>query len=501
MPGRKICPKQEKVYMTCRSNGLTQETSALKAGFSIRSGRNIEKKKDSKGTEKGPRPWRTRTTALTSIFESEIEPLLIASPSLSCTMILEHIQDKLGGEAFPRSLERTLQRMVHDWRVLHGPAKQAIFRQTHLPGEQGLSDFTQLKNVSITIQGQPFAHLLYHFRLAYSGWSYIEVIEGFESFAALSTGFQNAVQAFGAVPKEHRTDSLSAAFRNCEAGTKEDQTTLYEELAREYGFKPSRNNRGVAHENGSIESPHGHIKSRIKHSLSLRKSCDFESIEEYRKFIAQTISRHNDRNAKNIEEERAAMLPLPKHRSIEYKSLRTKVLTTSTIQITTTVYSVPSQFIGRILVVHVYHNRLKLYWKGALILEVPRVFGRGSLRRAQCIDYKHLIPSLVAKPRAFASSQLRESILPSPEYRALWKTIVSRMERHAASHLMVGLLNIAAKKDCEVPLEQAVSKIFQEGHVPDLRRLEAEWGLVPHKEVYIPPLQHPLLEYDQFMPA
>jgi hypothetical protein len=35
---------------------------------------------------------------------------------------------------------------------------------------------------------------------------------------------------------------------------------------------PTRNNRGVAHENGSIESPHGHLKRAIEDALLLRES-------------------------------------------------------------------------------------------------------------------------------------------------------------------------------------------------------------------------------------
>jgi hypothetical protein len=33
---------------------------------------------------------------------------------------------------------------------------------------------------------------------------------------------------------------------------------------------PSRNNRGLAHENGAIESPHGHLKKAIEDELLLR---------------------------------------------------------------------------------------------------------------------------------------------------------------------------------------------------------------------------------------
>jgi hypothetical protein len=95
------------------------------------------------------------------------------------------------------------------------PAKEVMFRQTKEPGRLGLSDFTVLKKATITLAGDKFDHRLFHYRLAYSGWCYVKVICGGESFTALSTGLQNALWRSGGAPQEHRTDSLSAAFNNC----------------------------------------------------------------------------------------------------------------------------------------------------------------------------------------------------------------------------------------------------------------------------------------------
>ena len=38
-----------------------------------------------------------------------------------------------------------------------------------------------------------------------------------------------------------------------------DLTRRYDALCAHYGMQPTRNNRGVAHENGAIESVHGHL--------------------------------------------------------------------------------------------------------------------------------------------------------------------------------------------------------------------------------------------------
>src|SRR5262245_16417158 len=85
-------------------------------------------------------------------------------------------------------------------------------------------------DLGISIAGEPLAHKLYHFRLAYSGWQHAHVVLGGESFVALSEGLQNALWVLGAVPKHHRSDSLSAAFRNLSPNAQEDLTQRYEEL-------------------------------------------------------------------------------------------------------------------------------------------------------------------------------------------------------------------------------------------------------------------------------
>jgi hypothetical protein len=55
-------------------------------------------------------------------------------------------------------------------------------------------------------------------------------------------------------------------------------TRRYGELVAHYGMAPSRNNAGVAHENGAIESPHDHLKKALQDALLLRGSRDFADL-------------------------------------------------------------------------------------------------------------------------------------------------------------------------------------------------------------------------------
>ena len=109
-----------------------------------------------------------------------------------------------------------------------------------------------------------------------------------------------------------RRDSLSAAFRNLGADAKEDLTKRYEAFcAHSHGMTPTRNNPGVSHENGSIESAHGHLKRALADALLLRASRDFDDLPAWRGFVDDIVGRGNLRNAKRIDQERMALNKLP----------------------------------------------------------------------------------------------------------------------------------------------------------------------------------------------
>lgn len=122
-------------------------------------------------------------------------------------------------------------------------------------------------------------------------------------------------------PREHRSDSLSAAFRNldADAGAAEDQTRRYEALCMHYGMTPTRNNRGVAHENGSVEGSHGHLKRALRQMLLLRGSSDFTHLADYRRFADEVVRRANAGRRKLLEIERGALQPLPPRRTDDFE--------------------------------------------------------------------------------------------------------------------------------------------------------------------------------------
>ena len=57
----------------------------------------------------------------------------------------------------------------------------------------GLSDFTNMADLGVTVAGERLDHRLYHFRLAYSGFEHAHVILGGESYVRLAGRFHNAL--------------------------------------------------------------------------------------------------------------------------------------------------------------------------------------------------------------------------------------------------------------------------------------------------------------------
>lgn len=66
------------------------------------------------------------------------------------------------------------------------------------------------------------------------------------------------------MPQLHRTDSLSAAFRNLDADARADVTPQYDALCEHYGMEPTNNNTGIAHENGAVETIAGLRRTKLR---------------------------------------------------------------------------------------------------------------------------------------------------------------------------------------------------------------------------------------------
>ncbi len=481
-----ITDQQYRLYMTHRQNGLSQSTAAAKAGFSERTARRLQKAAMPPSARRRRRTYRTREDPFAEVWESELVPRLEEHPKMQAMSLLEELQRRYP-EAYPDQLLRTLQRRVTQWRAMYGPERELIFRQEHPPGRQGLSDFTNGSKLGVSLAGVAFPHLLYHYRLAYSGWEHGKAIVGGESFTALAEGLQEALWQLGGVPDDHRTDRLSAAYRNLDKDAAADAAQAYLDLCRHYGMQPTRNNRGVAHENGSIEGAHGSFRRRLADALALRGSSDFEDLAAYQRFIQEVVSRANRRRRQAVEIELAALKPLPPRRTCDFATASLSVTTSGTVRIRGVLYSVPSQLVGCRLKAHIYDDRIVCYLGTSEVVTLSRLRAVNHNDRPRHIEYRHVIGSLVRKPQAFRHYVFRESLFPTPAFRRAWQAIDQALEPRQACRTYVGLLHLAAQYDCEAELAQALEISLGNGEVPDLDQLQVRFiPKPPTVEVHVP---------------
>ncbi len=419
---------------------------------------------------------RRRPDPLGALFDSEVVPLLSRAPGLRPVAVFEELM-RAHPELSP-GVRRTLERRIRAWRAVHGPDQEVIFRQTHEPGRLGLSDFTDVTELGVSIAGEVLAHRLYHFRLAWSGFEHAHVVLGGESFVALAQGLQNALWSLGGVPAEHRTDSLSAAFCNLDAAAQRDLTQRYQALCEHYGMRASRNNRGVAHENGAIESPHGHLKRALEDALLLRGTREFAELDTYRRFVAEVVARRNARQAKRIDSERACLQALPARRCADYEEVSVRVSSAGGFTLRRVFYTVPSRLIGYRLRVRLYDDRLQLRLDESVLLELPRARPPGNAR-AHVVNYHHVIVSLRQKPMALLNSVYRDQLFPRAAYRRGFEALLEGGDERQACRTTVELLAIAHERGCEAELAAALEAELDAGRLPELAALRARFGPDP----------------------
>ena len=479
MPGTHITDQQARLYMHHRRTH-TRQLAAARAGIAPSTGARLDADPRLPSQRQAPR-GRRRPDPLATIWDDEIVPMLQSAPGLRRVAVFEEMLRRHPDLA--PGVRRTLERRVRHWQALHGPEREVIFRQDHPPGQQGLSDFTDAAELGISIAGEPLAHRLYHFRLAFSGWEHAEVVLGGESFTALAAGLQNALWALGGAPREHRSDSLSAAFRNLDRDAAEDQTSRYEALCAHYGMQPTRNNRGVAHENGSIESSHGHLRASLAQALLLRGASGFDDLAAYRRFVDEVVGRANARRRKLAEVERAALQPLPARRTTDHDEVLVTVTRSGGFLLRRVFYTVPSRLIGHRLRVRLYDDRLECLLGSTPVVVLPR--GRppagwtNRSRSVHVVDYRHVIHALRRKPSALLNLVYRDQLFPRDAYRRTWDRLVEAGPPRTACRVMVGLLALAHERACEAELACELDRMAEVGALPELAALEARFGPAP----------------------
>lgn len=428
-------------------------TAAAKAGMSENTARKYINTGKLPSQSKQERTWRTREDPFEGVWW-KIEEKLKYIHGLEAKTLFEWLQREYPGR-FTDGQLRTLQRRIKQWRALKGPAKEVYFPQVHHPGVLCESDFTDMGGLGISIQGEPFKHLLYHFVLTYSNWETGKVCFS-ESFESLSAGLQDALWELGGVPESHRTDRLSAAIQKVGQSEREF-TRRYQALIRHYGLKGQKIQTGKAHENGDVEQRHHRFKNAVDQYLLLRGSRDFLSTEEYQTFLRELFKQLNAGRRERFEQELRILKSLPLKRLEDYTPCKVRVGPSSTIAIQNNVYSVHSRLIGEKVDVRLYADCLEIRYADKLIETIPRLRGDGK----HAIQYRHIIDWLIRKPGAFENYRYRDDLFPSSRFRMAFDALKESSPGRANKEYLK-ILFLAAK-ETETGVDDSLRWLIDQG--------------------------------------
>ena len=470
-------PQQIQILMRySKTHG--QEIAAAKAGMSVRTARKY-RVKGGVMTGETAKNSSKRTDVFDGVWP-DIEELLSNDPGLQVKTLMQMLMDE--DESFHWGHLRTLQRRIRDWRALKGADNDVKFRQLHVPGKQSQSDWTHCEELKVTIDGVSFPHMLFHFMLPYSRWetAYISFSESYDN---LVSGYTRAIVELGAVPAEHRTDNLSAAVTT--HGSRSVFTERWQSVMDHYNVKPTKNNPGESHENGSVEKSHHLLKSEMDQALRLRKSREFASVAEYEKFIRRTLDKRNRGRRNRLIEEMAVMPDPPERAWNEAAEERVVVNAFSLVTIGKALYTVPSRLIGYELRALVYAEVVRLFLGNTFVIEMPRQQPGGKR-----INYRHLIAHLIRKPGAFAGYVFRDDLFPSLVFRQTYDRLMEqRPER--ADKVYLAILHHAAMGS-EQDVEVALGLLLASGGTPSLESVKeltrVSAGALPEIVIPVPDL-------------
>jgi hypothetical protein len=266
----------------------------------------------------------------------------------------------------------------------------------------------------------------------------------------------------------------------------------------------TRNNRGVSHENGSVESPHGHLKTALDQALILRGSRDFDDRPDYQEFVDELVAARNVRRERAFAVDRMALLPLPQRRTTDFSEASVIVTSSSMFSVRKVFYTVPSRLISHTLKVHLYDDRLECFLGSTHVLTLPRGRVPPGAKRGYVVDYRHVLPSLRRKPQALRNLVWRDELFPRPAFRRAWDVLTERIPIERACRTMVALLDIAYCGGCEAELAQHLERVLDAGELPDptaLRRLFVDEAQSQHGAAGLAITIPTAPTYDVLLPA
>jgi transposase len=420
-----------------RKKGKTQDQAAAKANILSRK---TVKKYEGLGKLpselRQPRAHRTRSDPFEADW-AEVEKKLKDAPELEAKTLFEWLREQ--GRTYQDGQLRTLQRRVSAWRALNCSQVLSL-DQVRRPGEVLQTDGTWMNDLKISIQRQPFEHLLIHSVLPYSNWEWGRVAQS-ESLLAIRLGLQSALVKLGYLPQAHQTDHSSAATHVINPASGRGFNDEYLQLLEHYGIEPRVTHVRSPNENGDVESSNGGLKRAVEQHLLLRGSRNFESLEEYESFLFGIMEKRNAGRKEKLAEELTAMKPLEVTPWPPMRELLVRVGANGMIRVGANGYTVPSGLKGKRVNARVFEWKIEVWFANQLVETLPKLTGV----QHYCVNYRHVIDTLLRKPGGFRDYRYRDDLFPQEVFRQTWEKLNALFPPRKADLLYLRILKQAAR--------------------------------------------------------
>lgn len=262
------------------------------------------------------------------------------------------------------------------------------------------------------INGQEVSGDLFLLRMSFSKAFFVRFYPH-QRQEAFFDAHEQAFHFFGAVPGQILYDNLKTAVRKVLIGRRREEQDSFLKFRAHHGFDSQFCNVAKGNEKGIVEGLARYVKNHIFTPVP-----EFSSIEALNDWLATRCQALNERPrgkcklsfADLFAQEKATLLPLSKHTFDCCSRKEVKANRFSLITFDKNQYSVPVDWVGRLLTIKGYVHEIRIYDKQTLLATHSRFYDAGK----QYFQLEHYLKLLERKPRAVGQAlPVRQTNLPA----------------------------------------------------------------------------------------
>ncbi len=280
------------------------------------------------------------------------------------------------------------------------------------PGQDAQMDWGEAK---VEIGGEKQIVQILVMRLNHSRVRFVMAFP-FKKQEAFIEGHIQAFHFFGGVPRHITYDNLKTAVYRILKGRNRQEQEAFIAFRSYYLFESRYCTPGQGHEKGGVESDVGYVRRNFL--TPVPKVGSFAELNEHLRQECQQDTQRRMRGEEQTiaelwEVEKAQLLPLAITDYPACASRPVKANPYSQVTFETNRYSVPTEYVGRQLVLRAYPFQVEILFLDKVICSHERCFER----EKDIIDPLHYIALLSQRPGAF------EHAIPIRRWRKKWPPV------------------------------------------------------------------------------